>query len=597
MATILRPRTGRGDLWSRWCLLVAVITALSFAHRYECLQHFAYGTTFHWHYNTAEGLNILHEYLRLHWREVFLGVRNDILFSLIAALALLPAGRIGAIVGIVLLAFFYAANLDHIRTNDAHIDLAFLGLAFDPTFVAGQTTPALLRKFAQFAGLGLILLALVQWPPLRGLARIGVPALALVLAVPVTANLQHPIWVQSHPIAPMLGAADAPLDSRTLAPGSLANDNPPLTGFAGQHNVLLVFVEGISQHTLAKAQMIHLQAMAAENIQFTQYFGHQMITANGLYASHTGLQPYVTGVAMRWYDIAPGAPESTIALPGILRDAGYQTAFLQAAPLAYMNKGATLPHLGYDTIKGDADFTNAHSRNGWGVDDLTLVEQTLAQIDSFRPDAPWLTTMLTTGTHSPYNVPKAFEPQVTNPRVRAARYADAAIAALMEGLEARGVLDNTVVIITSDEARETAPGTALEGEILRNWLPLIIRHPDGVQAMHDDAFAMIDLRNLILMLTGAYDADAVANLMDARDVFIFGNVRLDRMFYYDRPNEHFLACNTDAFVCAEYDGASDLRDLGAMAYRGTGRFAQLQAMVAAFEAGSKLCDGDPATCQ
>ena len=584
-------------LIQHFLLLLATISALSLVHRFEALQYIALRSAFAWHYDTLEGLNIFEQYLRLHWREALVGVRNDILFSILAALALLPPGRVGAIIGIVVLAFFYSANLEHINFNDSHVNLAFIGLALDPTFIKGQTTPLLINKFLKFAAVGLVIFLILQWRPMRILAVIGAPVLALGLFLPVSANLQHPIWIQSHPVAPMIGGFNAEIDDRAFAAGPLVDGNPPLQSFPGKHNVLLVFVEGISQFTLEKAQMTTLQSLAADNIQFGQYFGHQMITANGLYTSHTGFQPYMTDVAMRWYDIAEGSPEAEVALPAILRQAGYQTAFIQSAPLAYMGKGETLPHLGYDIVKGDEDFPDAYSRNAWGVDDLTLVEQTLAQIDEFDPATPWMTSILTTGTHSPYNVPADFEPETPNLRIRAARFADKAVAELMAGLDSRGLLDNTLVIITADEARETAPGSALEGEILRNWLPLIVHHPDGIQATYEDAFSMIDLRNFILLSTGDYDQEAVQTLIDARDVFVFGNMRLDRMFYYNRPDQSFFACNTDDFVCDEFSNATDMRDLNAMTRVGTKQFARLQAHVAALEAASKLCEGDPALCQ
>lgn len=581
---------------TRFCVMFVVISIMSWAHRYFEIKIFATASEFGWHFNTSEGLDPALEYMRLYWREITVGLKADLLFSVIAAFLLLPLGRIGAIVSILILSVFYAANLEHIRYNDSSIDLAFLGLAMDPNFVKGQTTPNLIKFMIAFAGLGLGMLFCFRFRLFRRLALLAAPILALGFGVPATANLEQPIWVQSHPLAPQLGKFTAEVNQRDFKPGPLASNNPAIQSFAGQYNVLLVFIEGISEYSLTKADMTQLQALAKNNIHFKQFFGHQMITANGLYAALTGLQPNITGVTMRWTAMTATSDDTKAALPWLLRDAGYQTAFLQSAPLAYMNKGEKLPYLGYEIVKGEEHFEKAYRRNGWGVDDLTLVESTLAQIDSFDPDAPWLTTILTSGTHSPYNLPDTFEPDATNQRVRAIRYADHAIAALMRGLEERELLDETVLIITSDEARETAPGSALASEILRNWLPLVVIHPDQTNVQVDQAFSMVDLRNLILMLTGEFDKASVQALVAQREVFIFGNVRLDRVFYFDRPAEALLACNTDDFVCNEYQNAKDLRQIDAMKLVGAGQFPRLQSLVLQYEDGAAICVGDPAKC-
>ncbi|MGJ8687212.1 MAG: LTA synthase family protein [Spongiibacteraceae bacterium] len=585
-------------LLTRFCVFFAIFCLMSLLHRYFAINHYTYTSSFAWHIQADQNLNVMWEFVRLYWDEIFLGWKSDVLFSLMAALFLFPFERLGVIFGIVALTIFYPANLEHLIYNDSSIDLAFLGLALDPTFIKGQTTAPLIRMMFLFGGTGMVLFVLSRWNFFKTFAVIATPVLAVVLAIPAEANLEQPIWLQSHPLAPKIGTLEAALSDREFKPGPLVDGNPSLVGFDGKYNVLLVFLEGISEYSLAQSNMSTLNSLAEQNIHFKQYLGHQMITANGLYASHTGWQPYVTGVAMRWYGIEAESPETKIALPQILNDAGYQTAFLQSSNLEYMRKGITMSYLGYDVVIGEEAFDQAYSRNGWGVDDLTLVEGTLDQIDTFDQAAPWLTTILTTGTHSPYNAPDSFEPETVSDRTRAIRYADYAVKHLMDGLAERDLLKNTVVIITADEARETSPNGALESEIVRNWLPLIVIHPDKVTQTITDAFSMIDLRNLILTLTGDFDEQAVERLVRDRDVFVFGNVRLDRMFYYDRPEQEFFVCNTDDFVCNEYEQVKDIRDLDSMEFVGASQFPKLQTLVEALESDANVCDGnDPAVCE
>ena len=84
--------------------------------------------------------------------------------------------------------------------------------------------------------------------------------------------------------------------------------------------------------------MKNLQSLANQHIEFTNYYARQIITANGLYASHTGYTPAFTKRYSKWNEMTSESKDSINALPQLFFSAGYHTAFLQAAPLSYMNK-------------------------------------------------------------------------------------------------------------------------------------------------------------------------------------------------------------------------------------------------------------------
>ena len=62
-------------------------------------------------------------------------------------------------------------------------------------------------------------------------------------------------------------------------------------------------------------------------------------------------------------------------LPATLREAGFSTTYLQAAPLPFMMKDQFMAQAGFDRVLGDDWFTTAHNRNHWGVDDRTRSER------------------------------------------------------------------------------------------------------------------------------------------------------------------------------------------------------------------------------
>ena len=152
----------------------------------------------------------------------------------------------------------------------------------------------------------------------------------------------------------------------------------------------------------------------------------------------------------------------------------------ESASGEFMNKGKVVPILGFSDTLGRAAWDTYYAVDGWGIDDRALFEHALEYISDRDPAQPWFVSVLTTGTHSPYNIPPDFRPDIPSDRMRALAYLDTAAAGLLAGLEERGLLDNTVVIFTSDESRENALEDPLKDQLILNWLPLIIRHPDRV---------------------------------------------------------------------------------------------------------------------
>ncbi|MEJ6405152.1 LTA synthase family protein [Yoonia sp. 2307UL14-13] len=576
----------------------ALALIISWGHRIAAALIYYGNSSYAWHFQSIDGLNPFQSFFNDHATSILLGLKTDALFAAALAVPMTLLGRVGRYVGLLIICFFYAANLEHIKYNEANIDLSLLGLATDPTFIAGQFTVDLIIYFIGLLAVSGLVIWYARHRAVRKLIGVFAVVAALVaILAPVTARYDRPIWLQTHSMMPRIGIPELPEDARQFAVSTLQQSAESLTDFSGQYNVLLVFLEGLSEYSLTKYQMQNVQTLADENIHFRQYIGHQLLTANGIYSTHTGRMPYFTNVPMRWYELNGSAPETTDSLPFLLGNRGYQTAFVQAAPLSFMQKDEKLPLLGYETIIGSGQITAARQRNGWGVDDLSLFDATLAQIDQFSPERPWFASVLTTGTHSPYNVPPDFQASASTDRHLASIYADYAVGELMKGLEARGLIENTVVIITSDESREYSRGTPLEIEAHRNWLPFVMIHPSEADYSIDTPFAMMDARDMILAATGDVSKEELERIAARRDTIIFGNVRLGQLFYYDRPNETFFSCDTADFICFEYGGVTDIRSLENIELRKLARFSGMERMFRQREGDTIYCEDDIAICE
>ena len=561
--TLPRTRSDWVQLLHRFSLLFVCIGTITIAHRFVAFDEFLDGIDFVKTYNDYRGFDPTTAGL-LEYREALRnGVHADLSFALVSSLILMIAPRF-IVVGFCIFLFgFYAIDLEHIQVNLTSLDLKLIGLGTDPVFLSAHFRWRIVETALAHALVFGVLWAVGSRLKTVKVLFTGV-AIALILfgvRPTVTPNIAQPLWIQSHPLLLSFGNSSLAEDDREFDVAEL--ERPFLTSAPTppqRKNVVILYLEGLSQASIANGDMTTLQSLGQTELNFQRYFSHQLITANGLYSTLTGQMPRFSGPAweMKWFDMADDDPEVTSALPWQFVNLGYNTTFIQSAKLSYMEKDIQLPRLGFQNLRGAESFETWYGTNGWGVDDLTLMEGVLEEIDQFPMGDPWMIAALTTGTHAPYNVPPDFLPNAESDRYRALRWADRAIEELMQGLEARDLLDDTVIIITSDESRERIVGSSLANEMALNWLPLIVVNADQQSQTNSEIITATDFPWLVLSQATGIEVSLPGA---SKDAVLFGNTISGRFFWYEEQNQTLLACETTNYTCGEFSGVSDLGDL------------------------------------
>lgn len=507
------------------------------------------------------------------------GLSSDLLFVLTFAM-LGVALRAWVVMPLLLLGVFYSANIEHIHYNFTHIRLDTIYIALDPTFIEGSgMTGDFLKHVGIMAAIvvGGFVVMQFRWVSLT-LAPAAMLAILAVLALPRGFDPLNPAWMQSHPLFFTHGAAAAS-DAQIKVSDRPFNPVSPLAGRpkGTKHNVLIVYLEGVSQVSIENGDMPFLKSLAQTNLSFERYFGNQIQTHNGLYTSLTSQLPNFLKIGSPWDTLGADDPAARNALPTLLYTQGYHTAFLQSADLSFMSKDKHMAQLGFQKVLGRGDWQHFDQANGWGIDDLSLFENALDYIDGQDPEGPWMVALLTSGTHAPYNVPGDFMPEERT-RMRALKYADAAAKALMLGLKDRELLESTVVIFTADESREPGVKSTLENELLLNWLPLIVVHPAGGSERVEWPLSAATFRNLALTVAGDWVRDDIEALNRPNVPLIFGNYYNSRVFWFDQMKDEFLACYTQDFLCAKFSDVSDVTALNERAPDGVFVAPKIQAL-------------------
>ena len=473
----------------------------------------------------------------------FGGFSSDLLTALLLFLLLthlLPRMKVVAGLLVLAVAVVHHANYEHVIALGGSASYAHASQLLDPTFLRGSglapSNPTLL------AAVILLPLVLVTYAATAGatgvLPRTAIPVAVIVvgahIALPYDAVALS--WRQTNVLAENVhwlavrawGASDdASLalndQERARVETARALDLEAMVAFPAadaERNVLLVILEGVSGAYLERVRSAHgfestidmprLNQLAGEGLVYRTFLTNQRQTNRGEYALLCGDYPVLLTrePKMSRFDSTRG-PDSAggVCLPEAMRRLGYRTAYLQAAPLAYMGKDRFLPAIGFDQTLGADWFENVPTRALWGVEDRAFFEHSVTLLESLvQREEKWFLTLLNVGTHHPYAVPDETSGRYRDASLdEAIRYLDDAFADFMHTLEQRKLLDDTLVLITSDESAglpgETGPGLA--ARLAANWGILIALSPSGERAEIDAPFMQVDLQASVLDRLGA----------------------------------------------------------------------------------------------
>ena len=458
-----------------------------------------------------------------------LGLTADLAVSLVVAAGLGGLvrisgwGRWAAVVLLGLWCLMNFANYEHVRELGSMVALAHAGYIVDPTFLRGSALaparPLILLIVTVGSCVSLWWWSKAQRPfPVRRPLLAALLLIALFLIWP--ANHRLAAWRQSNFVL----AQTSRLVTRATAspPSQNVLDRAVEADLDGElfiealprgSNVLLVILEGVSGAYLPSLRARHgadstidmpeLDHLGKRELAWSTFVAHQRQTNRGEYALLCGDYPKLITSEPKMTELA-GSQELD-CLPSILAEAGFSTTYLQAAPMAFMVKNQFMPQAGFERSAGDTWFEQHYHRNFWGIDDRAFFEQSVGMIEDLqRGDRPWFLTLLTVGTHHPFNTPPDFEGSYAQGSAGwAMEYLDLAVGAFVRRIEELGILNDTLVVITSDESREMVPGDSdIANSFRQAWGLMIMLHPTGSSGVIDEPAMQLDLPISILDALG-----------------------------------------------------------------------------------------------
>ncbi|WP_051305659.1 LTA synthase family protein [Desulfogranum mediterraneum] len=357
-------------------------------------------------------------------------------------------------------------------------DLHYL---LDPVFLENSgaglhlAEPVLVMAFLVAAGVALLLpLPRSGWKGAAATLLVGV--LLLVFQVRFSsfqarqsvAALYNPLhWFvadvlhgQRPPSAPGLHFTDLPPGL-----GSLDLEGKSLLAGPRARNVLIITLEGISgiYHPEIRSQlgveasvfqMEQLAEATREAMLIPDFVSHSHQTIRGLYAIHCGDISKLSFETPKALELQLNPARAGACLPAQLAQNGWDTHYLQGAPLQFMNKDKVMPAMGFSEVHGLEWFSERPGRDFiWGTSDDDFFRGARRYIGMLQQgQKPWLLSLLTVATHQPFDATEALVERYGSRKIAAVALLDQAVSRFINELREDGVLEETLVIITSDES-------------------------------------------------------------------------------------------------------------------------------------------------
>lgn len=273
-------------------------------------------------------------------------------------------------------------------------------------------------------------------------------------------------------------------------------------GNSARLNVMLITVESLSAKYLKRFGSVtgatpFMDQWFQEGMLLTKCFATGTRTTRGLEALTLSVPPTPGRSIVKRPDNG-----RMFSLGKVLRDNGYDTAFLYGGRGFFDNMNAFFTQNGYRTID-QSDFSEADIsfQNAWGVADEDLYRKALKEADRIhREQRPFFFHLLTTSNHRPYTYPEGrIDLPSGSGRTGAVQYTDYALKQFIDGARGKPWFADTLFVLVADHCAGSAGEVGLN--IAEYHIPLFFFSPGRISPSEIDTLcSQIDVAPTILGL-------------------------------------------------------------------------------------------------
>lgn len=208
------------------------------------------------------------------------------------------------------------------------------------------------------------------------------------------------------------------------------------------------------------------------------------------------------------------------------------------------------------------DSIVSQKKDGWGAEDLTTLKGAVNLAKEVNASGqPWFINVLTAGTHHPFNLPSEWQNiSGLNEEMDSFAFLDDALSQMYKALNIEGLLENTLLIITNDEAAGQGNVDSMAESLSHHHAPLYVKAPGLGSEEVLDVYAHSDLA---LSVCDFLSIESCEKYFVGRSLFrkynkprflAFSNVYARNVFaLWD--DAHFTRCDYRFLNCLDFNGA------------------------------------------
>ena len=297
-------------------------------------------------------------------------------------------------------------------------------------------------------------------------------------------------------------------------------------------NVLLVTLDTVRADRVRPAPDSRLAPVLGQLMRegraFTNAYTHAALTLPAHASILTGLLPPAHGVRGNG---SFRLSETHVTLAERLGAAGYQTAAFVGAFVLDARFGLQQGFDRYDGVTDERSFAQDFAFAERRADRvLAAAEQWIVSAAAPDSSRPWFAWVHLFDAHAPYDAPASLVP---DPYENEIAYVDRELGGLLQRLQARGTLDRTLIVVTSDhgeglgEHGESTHGLFAYDSTMR--VPLVFHAPGIGSGVHDELSTHVDILPTVLDIVGVGIGDglpgqplrlAIADPDGSRDAYL-----------------------------------------------------------------------------
>ena len=244
-----------------------------------------------------------------------------------------------------------------------------------------------------------------------------------------------------------------------------------------------------------------LDSLLSHSYCFEYSFANGARSVDCMPASFGGIPRYIDPYCYYLY-----SNNTLQALPQMLRDEGYSTAFFHGAPNTTLGFKAFANSIGFEQYYGMDEYPNKEDFDGtWAIYDEPYLQYFAEQCKNYSEKRqPFFLTVFTASSHEPFPIPDKYKDKFSRGDIamhRSISYSDHAIRQYFEKIKNEPWVNNTLFVFTADHCG-VAHRDDYNNDMGRFLIPIFFYTPGGQLPVKCDSTRLMQQTDITPTILG-----------------------------------------------------------------------------------------------